>query len=111
MEVEIEIWEGRLRVAWTYSENLHRRETVERLATGYLASLRSLIAHCLAPGAGGYTPSDFPLARLDQGTLDRLLAATGPVEDVYPLAPLQHGMLPGDRFIVQGYGAFRIPAD
>jgi hypothetical protein len=34
--------------------------------------LRALVAHCREAGAGGFTPSDFPLARLSQRQLDRL---------------------------------------
>ncbi|MCP4661437.1 MAG: amino acid adenylation domain-containing protein, partial [bacterium] len=37
--------------------------------------------------------SDFPLAGLDQAGLDALLAGAPQVEDLYPLSPLQHGML------------------
>ncbi|HWG91861.1 MAG TPA: amino acid adenylation domain-containing protein, partial [Candidatus Thermoplasmatota archaeon] len=50
---------------------------------------------CTSPGAGGRTPSDFPLAGLDAHTLDRLLppALAREVEDLYPLSPLQEGML------------------
>src|SRR5918996_2307571 len=43
------------------------------------------------PEAGGYTPSDFPLARLDGQALTRLPAKN--VEDIYPLSPLQQGLL------------------
>jgi condensation domain-containing protein len=43
---------------------------------------------------GGATPSDFPLARLDQPSLDRLLGTQARhVEELCPLAPLQQGML------------------
>ena len=66
---------------------------MEALAEGFLAELQVLIEHCLAPGAGGYTPSDFPLARLTQGELDALLGGERGIEDLYPLAPLQQGML------------------
>ncbi|MEN8161480.1 MAG: condensation domain-containing protein, partial [Myxococcota bacterium] len=69
----------------------------------FLDALRELIAHCRTAGVGGYTPSDFPLARLDQETLDRLSAvasgATGVngaadgIEDVYPLSTLQQGIV------------------
>src|SRR4030095_14404177 len=38
-------------------------------------------------------PSDFPLAGLDQPALDRLLGDGRGVEDLYPLAPLQEGIL------------------
>ena len=47
------------------------------------------IAHCLSVGAGGPTPSDFPLAALSQEALDRLWARHPNFEDVYPLTPMQ----------------------
>ena len=65
---------GRLRFAWTYSEAVHRRETVERIASKFADSLRALIAHCVSPDAGAYTPSDFPKAKLDQKALDKLVS-------------------------------------
>jgi amino acid adenylation domain-containing protein/non-ribosomal peptide synthase protein (TIGR01720 family) len=84
---------GRLRVAWTYSEARHRRPTVETLARGFLEELRGLVAHCQSPGAGGHTASDFPLAQLDQPTLDAVLAGQRDVQDLYPLSPMQQGLL------------------
>lgn len=68
------IADGRLRLAWTYSGNLHRRETIEALAERFMKALRALIAHCLSPDAGGYTPSDFPNVKLSQAKLDKVLA-------------------------------------
>ncbi|MGQ4733628.1 MULTISPECIES: condensation domain-containing protein, partial [Streptomyces] len=55
--------------------------------------LRELIEHCLTEEAGGLTPSDVPLAGLDQVALDRLVGGDRDIEDVYPLSPLQQGML------------------
>ncbi|WP_225101369.1 non-ribosomal peptide synthetase [Streptomyces sp. CoH27] len=48
-----------------------------------------------APGAVRPTPRDFPLAGLDQEALDRILADAPPggIQDIYPLTPLQAGML------------------
>ena len=37
--------------------------------------------------------SDFPLARLDQETLARVVGESRDIEDIYPLTPLQQGML------------------
>jgi non-ribosomal peptide synthase protein (TIGR01720 family) len=65
---------GRLRFVCTYAEGAWRRDGVERLAAGFAQALRELIGHCRTPGAGGYTPSDFPLAGLNQGQLDKVLA-------------------------------------
>ena len=95
--LEIDGWvqEGELRVQWTYSQDIHRPETVAALAADYVATLETLIAHCASPEAGGYTPSDFPHAGLDQRSLDRVLAgaAGAGVEDIYELSPMQAGML------------------
>ena len=93
LEINGGVLEGRLEMTWSYSRDLHRRRTIERVATAFLTALRSILRHCQAPGAGGHTPSDFPLADLDQPTLDRLFADGDPVEDLYPLSPLQGGML------------------
>ncbi|HAA31664.1 MAG TPA: hypothetical protein DCE56_33130 [Cyanobacteria bacterium UBA8553] len=66
--------EGRLRMYWTYSDVVHQRRTIEQLAQSFMTHLRSLIAHCQAADAGGYTASDFPLLDLSQ---EELSAAFG----------------------------------
>jgi amino acid adenylation domain-containing protein/non-ribosomal peptide synthase protein (TIGR01720 family) len=68
---------GRLYATWTYPARVLRRETVQRVADAFVAELRALIEHCRDPRAGGYTPSDFALADLDQEGLDSLLAQLG----------------------------------
>ncbi|HEX6289610.1 MAG TPA: condensation domain-containing protein, partial [Herpetosiphonaceae bacterium] len=68
---------GQLRLQWLYSEQLHHRATIEAFAQHTLAALRALIRHCLASEAGGYTPSDFPAARVSQGDLNKLLGMIG----------------------------------
>ncbi|HLK57996.1 MAG TPA: amino acid adenylation domain-containing protein, partial [Chthonomonadaceae bacterium] len=70
-----QVAEERLQVAWLYSARLHRRETIENLAAGYLEALRALIANCKAQETVGYTPSDFPDAQVSQQALDTLLAS------------------------------------
>ncbi|MFN8596434.1 MAG: amino acid adenylation domain-containing protein [Anaerolineae bacterium] len=73
LEINGGVMNGCLSLDWTYSTNLHRRETIERVANDFIATLRTLIAHCQSPEAGGYTPSDFKLAPIDQRQLDKLL--------------------------------------
>ncbi|PYT45317.1 MAG: non-ribosomal peptide synthetase [Acidobacteria bacterium] len=58
-----------------------------------MQALRTLIEHCRTTSAGGHTPSDFPLIKLDQTQLDRLMGNNPLVEDVYPLSPMQQGLL------------------
>jgi non-ribosomal peptide synthase protein (TIGR01720 family) len=63
---------GRLELTWTYSGGLHEEATVARLAQRYIEVLGELIEYCCRPDAGGYTPSDFPLAGLSEQTLDAI---------------------------------------
>ncbi|MGO1081355.1 condensation domain-containing protein, partial [Inquilinus sp. CA228] len=63
------------------------------LAQAFAAELAALVALCGAPGAGGLTPSDVPLAGLSQAELDALPVPAAEVEDLYPLSPMQQGML------------------
>ncbi|MCI0467043.1 MAG: amino acid adenylation domain-containing protein, partial [Beijerinckiaceae bacterium] len=93
LAVNADILDGCLRFTWDYSAARYRRGTIEALAQDCLETLQALIAHCLLPDSFGYTPSDFPLAKLDQARLDELLGGRRGIEDVYPLTPLQQGML------------------
>ncbi|ABW31352.1 non-ribosomal peptide synthetase [Acaryochloris marina] len=74
--LEINCWVsgGQLHLDWIYSQALHQSSTMETLAQQFMETLRSLIAHCQSPDAGGYTPSDFSEADLSQDDLDRFLA-------------------------------------
>ena len=67
------VHEGKLTVQWSFSRSIHRRQTIERLAQDFMTALRQLIDLCRSSLARGSTPSDFPLARLPQQELDRLL--------------------------------------
>ena len=86
---------GELHISWTYSSNIHTHTTVENLAQSYIQAIRSLIEHCQSADVFGYTPSDFPDAQLHQVELDELLATsrTKNIESIYPLSPMQEGML------------------
>ncbi|MEO5573838.1 MAG: amino acid adenylation domain-containing protein, partial [Gammaproteobacteria bacterium] len=98
LEIVGQVTDGQLQMNWTYSEKVHRAETIERLAQDFMEALQGLISHCQSVGAGGYTPSDFPLTGLDQAALDQFLTTctgTGEpdgcknIEDIYPLSPMQ----------------------
>ncbi|MFE4337437.1 condensation domain-containing protein, partial [Streptomyces sp. NPDC056831] len=70
IEINSQIALGRLELVWMYSDQVHDRATVHRLAQRYITVLQDLIEYCCRPEAGGYTPSDFPLADVDQDLLD-----------------------------------------
>ncbi|MDZ8084001.1 MAG: amino acid adenylation domain-containing protein [Nostoc sp. DedQUE12b] len=88
----------RLQIEWIYSTNIHQHTTIATLAQDFVKILQGLIAHCSSPESRGYTPSDFSLVKLNQLELDQLLASLGKtnsknIEDIYPLSPMQQGML------------------
>ncbi|MCF5721436.1 non-ribosomal peptide synthetase [Pseudomonas syringae] len=93
LSVDSQVYGGELVLRWTFSRERHDPHTIRELAEAYLAELQSLVAHCLKDGAGGLTPSDFPLAHLTQPQLDALPVPASAIEDVYPLTPMQEGLL------------------
>jgi hypothetical protein len=96
LEVNASVVDGRLQMGWSYGREVHRRESIEALVGEYERALGEVVEHCTQEGAGGHTPSDFPLAGLTQAQLERVAAgagAGGRVEDIYPLSPLQQGIL------------------
>ncbi|NWE73746.1 amino acid adenylation domain-containing protein, partial [Pseudomonas gingeri] len=93
LSIDSQVYGGELVLRWTFSRERFDSSTVAELADAYLGELSSLVEHCLRDDAGGLTPSDFPLARLTQGQLDALPVAASQIEDVYPLTPMQEGLL------------------
>jgi amino acid adenylation domain-containing protein/non-ribosomal peptide synthase protein (TIGR01720 family) len=110
LDINAFVGDGCLRVDWAYGTGRHRGATVEAVAERFLLRLREIISHCRAAVAartGGYTPSDFPLAAFGAEELERVVGSEWGIEDVYPLSPLQEGLLfhslyePGSGVYVQ----------
>ncbi len=93
LSINGQVYDGELRLDWTYSRDMFHEATIEQLASRYQQALREVIEHCVEPEAQGITPSDFPLAGLSQQQLDRLPVAARDIEDIYPLSPMQEGLL------------------
>ncbi|WP_433234976.1 amino acid adenylation domain-containing protein [Actinomadura nitritigenes] len=108
LDISADVSGGRLHVAVTYPATRYRSDTIESLA-GHLDEALGLVIDHAADGVRGATiPSDFPLANLTQPEIDHLTETTKfPIEDAYPLSPMQHGMLfhtlmePGSGLYVQ----------
>ncbi|AXA24574.1 non-ribosomal peptide synthetase [Pseudomonas putida] len=92
LTLESQVYAGELSLRWGYSGQMYHDATIEGLAQAYRDELAQLIAHCLQTPAGQATPSDFPLARIDQAQLDALPVAASAIEALYPLSPMQQGM-------------------
>ncbi|MBW4506975.1 MAG: SDR family NAD(P)-dependent oxidoreductase [Scytonematopsis contorta HA4267-MV1] len=59
LEVNALIIQNQLRVDWTYSTNVHKAETVQKLTEDFVQALRTLIKNCKSSSLENYTPSDF----------------------------------------------------
>ena len=66
---------GELRLGWEYDGERYEREEMEAVVGRYLYELEELIAHCVSEDAGGFTPSDFPLAAAEESDLEKAFAA------------------------------------
>ena len=93
LSVSGQVYNGELRLGISYSREMYEAETIAALAEDYRSELEALIDHCLSDEAGGLTPSDVPLAKLTQTQLDALVLNVTDIEDLYPLSPMQQGML------------------
>ncbi|WP_367616520.1 amino acid adenylation domain-containing protein [Pseudomonas farsensis] len=88
-----QVYDAELRLGWTFSREMFDIEQMQALADAYGDTLAELVRHCCDGQSSGLTPSDFPLARLTQKQLDQLPLAVSQVEDLYPMAPMQQGMM------------------
>ncbi|MEV0333442.1 amino acid adenylation domain-containing protein [Nocardia sp. NPDC050717] len=82
-----------LEVTWAYASRLLDDTAVRELAELWSVALDALVTHAADAGAGGRTPSDFPLVTLDQAQIERWENAYPRLADVWPLSPLQYGLL------------------
>ena len=77
-----------------YSKNHFKAETVKTLMNHFQSELSRVIEFCAAREQRELTPSDFTYTGLSIETVDRLCQQFAhQVQDIYPLTPMQEGML------------------
>ncbi len=75
------ITRGRLSVEWNYSEKIHQRETIWRLAEGMMKELRALMHHGCFPHTEGEGVKTYGLADLDETVLRKVSAMLSDIDD------------------------------
>jgi non-ribosomal peptide synthase protein (TIGR01720 family) len=101
---------GVLRLRLDYSREQHTEQTMREVARYLEDGLREVIAHCLEVEFGDYTPSDFPLAKVDQAQLDQWQRSYA-IEKLYPATSMQqgllfHSLLDSRAYVIQTYPTF-----
>lgn len=108
---------GELSLSWVYDSTVLSEAQVAHWQARFEQALNRILRHCCGTEGsagtategvaqtathtatkavgetGSLTPSDFPLAALTQAELDQLAVPAADVADIYPLAPLQQGLL------------------
>ncbi|MEV0340095.1 amino acid adenylation domain-containing protein [Nocardia sp. NPDC050713] len=82
-----------LHAVWRYASKVVDGAEMEALAGKWISALEELARRLAEPDAGKLTPSDLPLVSVGQRQLDAWATRYPAMTDVWPLAPLQHGLL------------------
>ncbi|MFC9362658.1 amino acid adenylation domain-containing protein, partial [Rhodococcus sp. NPDC057014] len=82
-----------LTATWSYPTGVLAAEDVDELSALWVRALTALAEHANRPGAGGLTPSDLDLVSIGQTDIDRLGRTYPDLADIWPLSPLQAGLL------------------
>lgn len=85
--VECWVTQGQFQVAWHYSENYHKVETIENLASTFNWFLESLVQEAQD------AEIDTSLIQYNLKELHQVLLKTEEIQTVYPLTPIQTGLL------------------
>ncbi|MGV9823897.1 condensation domain-containing protein, partial [Nocardia xishanensis] len=82
-----------LRAVFSFPTGVLTAAEVTDLARRWGQAVTVLAEYARQPGAGGFTPSDLDLVGLDQHTIETLEQRYPRLADIWPLAPLQEGLL------------------
>jgi len=93
LEINAMAVEERLEIQWRFHANRIDGAAVEALANDFETQLQRLAAHCARQTARRLTPGDFAQVMLSQEELDKLTRDFGDIEAIFPLTPVQEGML------------------
>lgn len=92
IEIEAALTGDVFTAEWIYPGDLLRPATMRRLAETFTKHVGAVTRHCLG-NRNIFTPSDFRSVALRQREIDALVTAYGDLDDIFPLTPIQQGML------------------
>ncbi|KAB7770806.1 non-ribosomal peptide synthetase [Xanthomonas sp. LMG 12462] len=103
---------GQLQFTLSYGSDRYEAASMRALADAIEGALREIVAHCRHAHGAGFTPSDFPLARVGQAELDRWQHRYPRLQRLYPATPMQAGLLyetllDRSAYVIQNYPVLR----
>ncbi|EKG18856.1 AMP-dependent synthetase/ligase [Macrophomina phaseolina MS6] len=120
-EITAEIIRGEFQLTFEFNVHMRHQGSISEWIQECERSLRLAANRLASISATQYTLSDFPLLPADYESLDQLITKTLPgldvsvdnVEDVYPLSPMQTGLLLSQaksQGVYQYFSVFRVEA-
>ncbi|MEU1544735.1 amino acid adenylation domain-containing protein [Nocardia sp. NPDC005745] len=93
VDINAVLTDAGLEVTWAYAARLFDPADLGELAALWGQALGALAGHAGSANAGGRTPSDFDLVAVTQAQIDTWERDHPDLVDVWPLSPLQYGLL------------------
>ncbi|MGE5410559.1 MAG: amino acid adenylation domain-containing protein, partial [Clostridiales bacterium] len=94
------VYNGQLQFEWSYSNKIHNEATIKEASDLFIKELENIAGYCTSAEVGSLSPSDLKKYNVDEETfkkIEKALKDSGikgyEVEDIYPLSPMQQGML------------------
>lgn len=84
---------GALGFALNFDKSVYYEPAMQALMTAISGALQDIVQHCVTVKIGQYTPSDFPLAQVNQAQLNQWQSDKREIEDLYPATGMQQGLL------------------
>ena len=94
LNINCEVKGGILQIFWSYSTNHYYGQTIEEIAHSFLDKLKQLIKHCCQDSVFWVTLLlILNWFQLQQKDLDLAFGSIPGLEDIYPLSPMQSGLM------------------
>ncbi len=97
-----------LRAVFAAPSGVLAREELEEIARLWSAALAGVAQHAATPGVHGLMPSDVPLVSVTQADLNEWAERHPNLVDVWPLTPLQSGLLFHSMVVDSGFDAYQV---
>ncbi|GAA3219235.1 hypothetical protein GCM10010468_43170 [Actinocorallia longicatena] len=97
-----------LTASFAYPGGVLADDDVRELAGLWSSALSALARHARTPEAGGLTPSDLALVAMSRSEIDALEARFPAMTDVWPLTPMQSGLLFHAMVAGEGHDAYQV---